>query len=172
MQLFFLRKGKGQTSSSQEIVNSPRPSLWPRPCSWVPSGLDQLIYPDDADSDQTLASDWSIQITWPQSWPLIGRGWRMQIVTGGQTPASTAQSSLHGPVSSLKVGSWDTEALDQAWASLREARLRPLHIWHSLYPASASRFRTPAASSCDLVLQCTVQELTSSSSMAMCCAQE
>ena len=52
----------------------------------------------------------------------------MQIVTGGQTPASAAQSSLHGPVSSLKVGSWDVEALDQAWASLREARLRPLHI--------------------------------------------
>ena len=112
------------------------------------------LYPDDADSDQTLSSHWSTKITWPKYWPPIGRGWRMQIVTGGQTPASAAQSSLHGPVSSLKVGSWDVEALDQAWASLREARLRPLHIWHIQHPLPASGHQQPPAVTWSSSAQC------------------
>ena len=160
MLVLFWRKGKGQTSFfCQGIVYSPRPSLWPRPCSWVPSGLDQLISP---------LPGWCRQ--WPDTglWlvqpdhvtPVLSSHWsRLEDADSDWRP----DTSLHCPVftvSSLKVGSWD-EALDAAWGGLWSPDLG------CTSDTSSIRFPLPdPASSCGLVQQCTVHELTRSSSIS------
>ena len=130
-------------------------------------------YREDADSVQALASDWSTQITWPQCPPLIGRGWRMQMVTGGQT-LSTASAwvvvwTQRGPVWSLKVGS---RVL--GWVLGTRPGQPPSHrpdpgctSWHPHHPRI--RFPLPdtrGAPAAAVVQQCTVHRLTKSRLLA------
>ena len=140
-------KGKGPTSSFLGLFILQGPTsgrghaVGPRLGGpWISWSRD---YREDADSVQALASDWSTQITWRHCPPLIGQGWRMQMVTGGQTLGSL-RLGVNTAGACLESQGRDPGPRMSPWGHRPEAA-HP-DILTSL--ASASRFRTPGGSSC------------------------
>ena len=154
-------KGKGPTSSflGLFIVQGPTsgrghavgPRLgWP----WISWSRD---YREDADSVQALASDWSTLITWPQCWPLIGRGWRMQMVTGGQTLGSL-RLGVNTAGACLESQGRDPGPRMSPWGQATDRRLQILSSSPTSHPLPASGHTgAPAVA---VVQQCTVHKLT------------